>query len=80
MEDLIFSGSVRSVVNACVQRCVNDNQVQTVGLITRMHFGKPDSRGFKGRSRHTPPLNLPQIACQSDVKKCSLEREKLLPL
>ena len=26
------------------------------------------------------PLNLPQIACQSGVKKCSLEREKLLPL
>jgi len=28
-----FSGSVRSVVNACVHRCVNDNQLQTVGLL-----------------------------------------------
>jgi len=35
VEDLIklFSGSVRSVVNACVHRCVNDNQLQTVGLL-----------------------------------------------
>ena len=33
MEDLIFSGSVRSVVNACVHRCVNDNQLQTAGLL-----------------------------------------------
>ena len=32
MEDLIFSGSVRSVVNARVHRCVNDSQLQTAGI------------------------------------------------